>query len=382
MADSSGVALRYVEESTWGTTPSAALQVLRFTSEDFRGVKRSIVSDELVGDAQVGGLIEAGYGSEGTLNGELSFTTYEEFMTAAIRAADFGSETSVTDTSIAATATQLTDSGNGLAGFSVGQFVKVSGFSASGLNRVYLVTSVAAGALGVYPDPSTTEAAGQSVTISGAVKTNGTETRSFSVEREHTDLTNIFSNWLGCRVGGMTLSFAAEDKVTVSFPFMGKTENVAAATIGTGAASAATTTEIMNAVSDLVIVGEGTTHADITLISANINITNPLRQQLVVGSTDPFGIGSGTVNVDGQISLYIADNALKTKWLAHTQTALTFAFQDTAGNAYGLYLPAVQFSQINSPTPGKDQDIVLTADFQAFKDSTTGYTVHLTKMAA
>jgi len=382
MADSSGVALRYVEESTWGTTPSAALQILRFTSEDFRGVKRTIVSEELSGDAQVGGLIEAGYGSEGTINGELSFSTYDEFITAAIRASDFGAETAVTDTTIAATATQLTDSGNGLAGFSVGQFVKVSGFTATALNRVYLVTGVAAGALDVYPDPSTTESAGNSVTISGAVVTNGTESRSFSFEREHTDLTNIFSNWLGSRCGGMTFNFAAEDKVTCAFPFMGKTENVAAATIGTGGPTAATTTEIMNAVSDLSIVGEGTTHADITLISANITINNPLRQQLVVGQTDPFGIGLGTVDMSGSITLYLADNSLKTKWLAHTETTLVFAFQDTAGNAYGFYFPAVQFSQLSSPTPGKDQDIVLTAEFQAFKDSTTGYTVHISKMSA
>ena len=381
-ADSSGVAFRYVEESSWGVTPSAALQILRMTGEDFAGIKKTIVSDELVGDAQVTDVIEAGYSSAGTLKGNLSFGTYDEFMSAAIRSVDFAAETAVTAATIAATATQLTDSGNGLAAFTAGQFVKASGFTATSLNRVYLVTAVAAGALSVYPDPATTESTGQSVTISGADIYNGVARRSFSFEREHTDLSSIFSNWVGCRSGGMALDFKAEDRVTVSFPFMGKTEAVAGATIGTGSPTAATSTKMMNAVGHLVIMGEGTTHADITVLSGGFKIDNPLRNQPVAGSTAAVGIGVSTVKAEGTITLYFADNTLKTKWLAHTQSALAFAFQDTAGNAYGFYFPAVQFQDVKNETPGMDTDIVLSATWHAFKDATTGYTVHMTKMAA
>jgi len=382
MADSSSVAFRYIEEVTRGTTPASALQILRTTGDGFKGTKSTMKSAELVGDAQRGDIIETGYGSVGELPGELSFGTYDEFITSAIRSADFGAETSVTDTSIAATATELTDSGSGLGSFEVGQFVKVSGFSASSLNRVYYVEAAAAGALGVYPNPATTESAGQSVTISGAVVKNGTETRSFSFEREHTDLTNVFSNWLGCRCGGMDLSFKAKDKVSVSFPFMGNTENVDSSTIGTGSPTAATSTKIMNAVSNLVIVGEGTTPADVTVTGATINITNPLRSQDVCGSTDPNDIGLGTVTAEGTISLYFANNDIKTKWLAHTQSALFFAFQDTAGNAYGVHLPCIYFADDDTKTPGIDSDIMENVKWEASKDATTGYTVHITKMAA
>ena len=66
MADSSSVALRYTEEATRGTTPENNLQTLRFVSENFEGTKETIVSDEIAGDAQVGGIFEAGYGSAGS----------------------------------------------------------------------------------------------------------------------------------------------------------------------------------------------------------------------------------------------------------------------------------------------------------------------------
>ena len=120
MADASSVALRYVEETTRGTTPSAALQILRKTGDTLKGTKETIRSEEHVGDAQVGGIIEAAYGSGGNISGELSFGTYDEFITAGIRSADFGTETAVTDTSIAATASEITDSGNGFGSFEVG----------------------------------------------------------------------------------------------------------------------------------------------------------------------------------------------------------------------------------------------------------------------
>jgi hypothetical protein len=382
MADTSSVALRYVEESTWGTTPSAALQILRMTSEDFDTDKGTMVSEEITGDAQVGGVIETSYKGVGNLNGELSFTTYDEFLTAGIRALDFGAATTVTASTIAATSTQITDSGNGFGDFVAGQFVKVTGFATASLNTIYLVTAAAAGALTVFPAPATTEAATASVTVQGAVKTNGTEKRSFSFEKQWSDLSSKYMNWTGVRCGGWQLSFDAEDKVKVTFPFSGKTGNTAAATIGTGSHTAATTTTIINAISDLTFVGEGTTQAALTLRGADINVACGPRHDPVAGSTDPFQIGLGTVEISGQIRLYLSDTTYLNKMLNHTLTSLSFGFTDEDGNAYGIYLPSVRFTQDKAPTGGRDQTVGETIDFVAHKDATTGYTIHLTKMSA
>jgi hypothetical protein len=382
MADTSSVALRYVEESTWGTTPSAALQILRFTGEDFDTDKGTMVSEEITGDAQVGGVIETSYKGVGNLNGELSFGTYDEFLTAGIRALDFGSATTVTAATIAATATQITDSNSGFGSFVVGQFVKVTGFTTTSINTIYLVTAASSGALTVFPAPATTEIAGDSVTVQGAVVTNGTEKRSFSFEKQWSDLSNKYMNWTGVRNGGWKFSFDAEDKVKVTFPFSGKTGNTAAATIGTGSHAAATTTTLINAISDLTFVGEGTTQAALTLRGADIDVQCFPRHDPVAGSTDPFQIGLGDVEVKGQLRLYLSDTTYLAKMLAHTLTSLSFAFTDEDGNAYGIYLPSVRFSQDKAPTSGRNQTVGETIDFVAHKDATTLKTIHITKMAA
>jgi len=382
MADTSSVALRYVEESTWGTTPSAALQILRFVSEDFDTDKGTMVSEEITGDAQVGGVIETSYKGVGNLNGELSFATYDEFLTSGIRAADFGAATTVTAGTIAATGTGFTDSGNGFGSFAVGQFVKVTGFVGTSINTIYLVTAAAAGALTTFPAPATTEGASASITIQGAVVTNGTQKRSFSFEKQWTDLSSKYQNWTGVRCGGWKFSFDAEDKVKVAFNFSGKTGNTAAATIGTGAHTAATTATIINAISDLTFVGEGTTQAALTLRGADIDVTCAPRHDPVAGSTDPFQIGLGTVEVKGQLRLYLSDTTYLAKMLNHTLSSLSFAFTDEDGNAYGIYLPSVRFTQDKAPTGGRDQTVAETIDFVAHKDATTGYTIHVTKMAA
>ncbi len=72
--------------------------------------------------------------------------------------------TTITAATIAATATDFTDTGNGFT-FSVGDYIFVSNFADATLNRTYRVTVAAAGAITTSPSPPTTEALGASVTI-------------------------------------------------------------------------------------------------------------------------------------------------------------------------------------------------------------------------
>jgi hypothetical protein len=137
----------------------------------------------------------------------------------------------------------------------------------------------------------------------------------------------------------------------------------------------------MNASSDLQYVGEGATLATVQVIGLSMNVVSGARNQPISASTDPFGIGLGTVRVTGQIRLYFADNTLKTKFTADTESSLAFGFQDTDGQAYGVVLPRVKYSAAPSTTPGIDQDVELVLSFTALKDGTTGKTIHISEMA-
>lgn len=383
MSDSSSVELRYLEEVTWGVTPAVAMQILRFTTENFETLKNAIESDEVVSDAQVADLIAAGYSSQATLGGELSFGTYDDFISAAIRTTTFGAETTITASTLSMTATTLADSGSGLGSFVAGQFIKVTGFTQnSGENNgIYLVTTATAAALTLYPAPAATESAGDSVTAAGAVISNGTSSRSFGFEREHTDLTNIMESWPGCRIGSMDLSWDAADKVAISFGILGKKGVPATATIGTGAATAATTTQVMNSSGHLQWVGEGSTLAAIQVISASLSVATGARVQPISASEDPFGIGLGRVRVTGNVTMYFANQTHQTAFLNDSERSLAFAYYDANGKAYGVYLPRVKYSKAANPTPGNDDDVELELAFTALKDATLGKTIMVTAMA-
>lgn len=100
-----------------------------------------------------------------TFDAELSFEMTEQTV-GLLQSAVQGVEVvnSVTDTTIAATGTSFTDSGNGFS-FAVGDYVFSSGFTDVTLNRTHRVTVATAGEITLSPAPATTEGAGASVTI-------------------------------------------------------------------------------------------------------------------------------------------------------------------------------------------------------------------------
>lgn len=73
--------------------------------------------------------------------------------------------TLVTDTTIAATGTGFTDSGNRFGTLVAGDAIQLSGFVDSDINVVYEVLTVAAGVITTSPAPAATESAGASVVV-------------------------------------------------------------------------------------------------------------------------------------------------------------------------------------------------------------------------
>jgi hypothetical protein len=77
------------------------------------------------------------------------------------------------------------------------------------------------------------DAAGESVTIKqGSYIKNGTELRSFNIEKQYTDLTNIFSKLVGMCADGFTLDIKTGAIITGGFTFIGKSESSAASSSG------------------------------------------------------------------------------------------------------------------------------------------------------
>lgn len=84
MADTNLMALRYVRELEWGTTPAAPLKALRYTSESLGELEESTQSGEIIGDRQLRDTIRTGRGSQGGVDAELSYGTFDELLEAAL----------------------------------------------------------------------------------------------------------------------------------------------------------------------------------------------------------------------------------------------------------------------------------------------------------
>jgi hypothetical protein len=381
-ADSSRTQLRYLEETTWGTTPSAAFTNIRATGESMTLNKGTTQSSEIRSDRQIPDLIGTSFAATGGFNFELSQDTYDDFIAGALFGA-WTSDLAISAATISATATGFDDSGNGLGGVAVGQWIKVAGFTQnSGENNgYYKVTSVAAGSIDTSPVPPNTEAAGDTVTIKGSMIRNGTTAHSFSIEREHADVTQFFL-FTGMMINNMSLNFSSDSVLTGSFGFDGKDVARAAVTASTGGPTAATATPITNAVSNLGSILEAGSAPSATISTLELSLANGLRGQRGIGSEGQVGIGIGQCNVSGSLNAYFSDGALYDKFRAGTNTSLSWKIEDDAGEAYVISMPNVILSDASINAGSANQDVMANFSYQAVRDATTDATVQIDRFTA
>lgn len=88
VADGSIVRLAYIAEATIGTTPtSPAFQVLRYETSDIRITKTTDIPNEVRPDGNVASIVDVGRAVTGSINGLLSYGTYDDLIAAALRSA-------------------------------------------------------------------------------------------------------------------------------------------------------------------------------------------------------------------------------------------------------------------------------------------------------
>jgi hypothetical protein len=313
MAESSRVQVRYVEETTFGTTPAAALTNLRATGFRLKRNTQGAVSQELRSDRQIPDWVRTGIDVAGEVPFELVYGNLDAFLEGAF-ASDWATNT---------------------------------------------------GFLG---------------TESGTdILRNGTTAKSYTVEAEFASITQ-FHTFKGCRVDTLSLAITPGEIITGTVGFQGKLDTIQGTTAGTGAATAAPTNDPMNGVDHVSAITEG--GATIELLGINLSLANNLRMRRVLGTLSPDDIGYGRCVVTGDIRLYFADATLLTKYMDQTRSNLHFTLTDVQGNAYAIRVDELKYTDGDKPVDGNDADVVVTLPFQGLYDSTTTYTVRMTRNPA
>ena len=344
MAIATGVNKRvtYKAETTWGTAAGASGgQVLRRVTSSFNLEKESYQSGEIRTDYQVQDMRHGVRTATGSISGELSPGTYDDFLAAAV-AKDFaaitlGSAVSCTVTVAGSTYKIIRSTGSWITdGVKVGMVVRATGLTATAdNNKNLLVSAVTATDLTVIPlngAALTAQATGTSVTITAPGKqayapTTGHTDKSFTVEEWYSDIaqSEVFT---GLKVNTVSMSIPASGLVTCDFGFMGKDLAQTGTSAYFTAPTAQGTTGIFAAVNGVVIVN-GVAVALVT--DASINIARNLQNATVVGSNSVADIFEGRIAVDGSFSTYFQDATFRDMFNNETEVSLALAI--TTSNA-------------------------------------------------
>ncbi|RTL04572.1 hypothetical protein EKK58_10250, partial [Candidatus Dependentiae bacterium] len=383
MTDSNRTQITYIKESVYGVTPNTPqMQELRITGESLNKNINNKVSAEIRADRQVTDLVQTSKTATGDINFELSYGTFDDFLQSALFSTDWSTPLAVSGTDIAADATGLTSSSTNFvaAGIQVGQMIKVDGFTGNTANnRIYRVTSVSNNDLNLSPAPAAVDAAGETVTIKGSYIRNGVTKNSFTVEKGFLEISEYFK-YIGMIVNTMSLTIKSEEILTGSFGLIGKDASLSGSSLD-ATPTAATTTEVLNAVDDVASIREAGTEVTSPnyVEELTIELNNNLRSRFAVGSDALTSIGTGKCDITGSLKTYFGDSSLMDKFIAGSKTSIDFTVKDAAGNAYLIDLPEVKFDSANVVAQGQDQDVFAEMNYRAIRDAVYGFTIQVCK---
>lgn len=389
-ADSNLIGLAYVEESTFGVVPSGppTLQNLRFTSESLKQATQTVLSQEIRSTRDIADVIRVGVNSAGGVEGELSYGTYDDFFEAGLLSSGWSSETAViaSDSNVSVASGVVTHTTGWSSTPTAGSWVKIAGFTSS------MAANNGAWKVAASPTPTSTTfsvegtlvdgAAGDSVSIDeGAQILNGTNLRTFVLEKEYTDLSNNFSVLTGNAIDQMTWGVSADAILTTGFQFIGKRELAAqTVTVGNGSNTAVNGNSVCNAIDHVTLVQENGASYDITGLTAQLS--NNLRARLQVGTLGAVSLGKGTCNVNGTVNAYYESQDVMDRYLNFDTTSLAFVVTDAAGNILVFDYPSIKFTDGQRIAGGQNQDILAQMQWQAFADATEGVTMRVVRFAA
>tara|TARA_R110000803_G_scaffold28011_5_gene65078 strand:- start:2151 stop:3608 length:1458 start_codon:yes stop_codon:yes gene_type:complete len=214
---------------------------------------------------------------------------------------------------------------------------------------------------------------------------NGTVSKSYSIERQFQDHSPVtYELFTGMRVGTLTVEFEAQAIMTSTVNFMGLDSTMSTTRFSGATDVAAPTNEVLNTSSDVGRIGEaGAAVGDPNyVIDGSIQVDNNLRRQNAVGSLGSVGIGQGEFNVTGSLNTYFGSSALAAKVISNAASSFDLRVSDDANQALVIDLPSLKFSAGSPNVPGKNDDVVVPLEFQAYRDATLGYTMLLQRFYA
>lgn len=389
MANGSRHSMRYVAESTYGTTPATpALKPIRHTGTTLGLSKESLQSEEIRDDRQIADFRHGAYQVGGDVNFELSFASFDDLLEAVLLGTWVPTKTTATADQLAATATTVTRTVGSFVteGFAVNDVVVNSGFTNAGNNGRFRVTAVVAQTLTLTPLEGQTmvveaAGAGRKVDSLRAILKAGTVRRSFTVERFFGDILTAdkpYHRFTGVEFNTLALAISANAMLTGTFGVLGQNMTTATTAIVGATTPAPTTTSPLDSFTG-TLNEAGTPIAVITEIQ--LNVENGLEARFVVGSKASIRPSIGRSNCSGTMTAYFENSLLLDKFINETESDISFELPDGAGNKYVFTLPRIKYNG-GQPDVEGEGPITLSMPFQALLNAATSTNIQIERVPA
>jgi hypothetical protein len=380
-ASSSVEQLGYIQEATFGVTPlTGSYKKLRMTGESLSYEISKEASEEINNTRTIASMIPVTASASGGIETEISYAEYDPLLAAVLQNSFVAHGTdgvgapftgTFTTTTITAAAAPV-----GASAFTLlqkGQFFRLvaPGNTNNGkILRVSLTVAPSATVITLADSTPLVAASGIALcTVSSSRLTNGANQRSFSIERQNSDI-GEFWVYSGMTASSWDLSVSSGSRSTMSFEFMGKKAVRKTSTNLPGTAIESQAYDIHSGSTGpaCYVWVDGAPMVGTFVQSVSLTYDNALRSQEAVCELGAIGIGSGTVSLTGTLEVYFANGALFDKFQKNENISFTVSTLDDAGNGYIVTIPKANLSSLNTSAGGKDQDMMLSIEITGLRD--------------
>jgi hypothetical protein len=390
--------LSYKKQTGLGVkAPSGAAgsaRYLRRVSSNLSLKKATYSSTELRPSQQVADFRHGVRSAEGTISGEISVGTYQQFEESLLRglavvAVSTGAQATIASASTTgASGTMTRSAGSFLTdGFKLGMVVRATGWTApantlNGIN-LFIVGLSATVMTFVRMDGVVvpTKIAGDNVTISEvgkhiSIPQTGQNRDYYTFEHDYSDVKQS-EQFSDCVVTQMDVKLPGSGIATCDFAFKGldmQTTDYSAAGSSYFLSPAAASTGAVLASSNGLLYVNGTPVALITGLNFSVKGNHTTIGGVVGSNVDP-DIFPGSITVDGQVTVLFQDATLRDMFVNETEFSMYAVF--TSNNTGTADFKAYSFARCKYSTADKDdgnKSLVQTMSFTALENSANGGT--------
>ena len=344
-ADSNDAEISYGKEAVYKTKPAVPFQKIRTTGESLSGSKSRARPSEMNPTGEVSAAVTQSETAGGGINFALSFGTYDDLI-AGLLNADWQAPQSINGIAADITLTSGTNvlsstTANKFQNLSVGQWIRLAGFTNPANNGVFRVAAKAS-AMSLTLNPGTlpfvTETpATTNAKIRASTIINGSIFQSFWLHKKLAAALRF--DYPGSYMSAGSISGGVGQFLNGSLTAMSASEEPATADASTGAALEAPAGRVHDAVGGFggVFLNGVPIDAIAERFAVNLNMTGA-AQQYGMGSSKAAGQTKGLLEATGSLAAYFATFTLYQRFKSEALGELSFMTSDADGNTYVITL--------------------------------------------